>query len=478
MFSLKSRLAWSIVGLLIIVLINACTASSEPSSRGIYPVDSTFADFYREFGGDKTLGAAISPSFVNEGMTYQYVVSGLMVYDPNQVPLKRFRFSPIASVEWQINGLVEPSPSDANLPYVNGYRIWEEIWSFYDQYGSDIIGLPVTGVVANDAKQRYEQYFDGIGFYRNYSDPPGQIHLMPYGSWMCGGNCQFQVSDSTSPTASYSRDYSATEQLFLQASESLGYGFTGAPLAPPRLGSDGNYEMVFENVIMYIDPSDGNQIRLRPLPAWLGIKTDQPGEPAKEDWLSFYQTQDGLGYNVPNSFTYYINEHGTVVYSGNPITEYHSLTDGGYSQCFNNICLEYHPTAPKDLQIRPHTLGSEYLTIGENTSTSGPSFANALQINVWEDYPLIPSGQKQGINIEATQNNTPMSGIEFSLVVKQPNGITKTYTLNPTGRDGITRIDLDPINGPNGAIVQYEVCVLGAVSPQVCFSRSYTIWDQ
>jgi hypothetical protein len=107
-----------------------------------------------------------------------------------------------------------------------------------------------------------------------------------------------------------------------------------------------------------------------------------------------------------------------------------------------------------------------------------PSFTDALQINAWEDYPLIPSGQKQGINIEAVQNDAPMSGIEFSLVVKQPNGITKTYTLKPTGKDGITRIELDPINGPNGAIVQYEVCVLGAVSPQVCFSRSYTIWDQ
>jgi hypothetical protein len=236
--------------------------------------------------------------------------------------------------------------------------------------------------------------------------------------------------------------------------------------------------MVFENVIMYINPSDGNQIRPRPLPAWLGIQGDQPGEPVKEDWLSFYQTQDGLGYNVPNSFTNYIDEHGTIVYSGNPVTEYHSLTDGGYSQCFTNICLEYHPTAPKDLQIRPHMLGSEVLSIGENSSISGSSFTDALQINAWEDYPLIPSGQKQGINIEAVQNDAPMSGIEFSLVVKQPNGITKTYTLKPTGKDGITRIELDPINGPNGAIVQYEVCVLGAVSPQVCFSRSYTIWDQ
>ena len=72
----------------------------------------------------------------------------------------------------------------------------------------------------------------------------------------------------------------------------------------------------------------------------------------------------------------------------------------------------------------------------------------------------------------------PVRGIEFSLVVKQPDGIEKSYKVNPTGDDGRTSIELDPINGPNGAIVQYEVCVLGAVSPQICFSRNYTIWDQ
>jgi hypothetical protein len=478
MFSLKSRLALSIVALLIIVLIDGCTPSPDASTRGTFPVDTTFSDFYREFGGDNTLGPAISPVYTNGGVTYQYVVSGLMAYNPNEVPLKRFRFFPIASAEWQINGLVEPAPLDSNMHYVNGHKIWEEIWSIYDQYGSALIGLPVTGVTVNDTKQRYEQYFEGIGFYRNYSDPPGQIHLMPYGNWMCGNDCQYRVSDSTPPSPSYSREFTATEQLFLQASERLGYGFTGAPLESPHLGSDGNYEMVFENVIMYIDPSDGNQIRLRPLPSWLGIQIDKPRSEVKADWLSFYQTQDGLGYNVPNTFTEYINNHGTINYTGSPITEYLSLSDGGYSQCFVNICLEYHSTAPEGLKVRPHALGADYLTKGAKSSTPGSTITEALQINAWEDYPLIPSGRIQVINIEAKQNDAPMIGIEFSLVVKQPDGITKTYTLAPTGDDGKTSIKLDPINGPNGAIVQYEVCVIGAVSPQVCFSRSYTIWDQ
>lgn len=478
MFSLKSKLVFYVLSLLIIVFLNACTSSADGISPGTYSVDPTFLDFYRGFGGVSILGPAISPSFESEGITYQYIVSGLMAYDPNQEALKRFHFSPIASIEWKINGLVEPKPLNPDLPYVNGHKIWEEVRPFYNRYGSDIIGLPVTGLTPNDKKQRYEQYFEGMGFYRNYSDPPGQIQLMPYGYWMCGDNCQYQESDAGPPSASYSRDYSETEQLFLRESERLGYGFTGAPLASPQMGSDGNFEMVFENVIMFIDPSNSNQVKLRPLPSWLGIHTDQPTSETKADWLAFYLISESIGYNVPNTFGNYITNHGGMAYSGYPITEYRILSDDGYTQCYTNICLEYHPTAPEELRIRPHALGIEYQTNGTNIANSDSSYADALQINVWEQYPLIPSGQTQVVNIEVSQNEVPMSRIEFSLVVKQPDGITKTYKLNPTGGDGKTSIELDPINGPNAAIVQYEVCVLGAVTPQICFSRSYTIWDQ
>ncbi len=478
MVSLKSKVAWTIVGLLVIGLINACTPSADGSTRSTFPVDATFSDFYKQIGGVNTLGPAISSAFTNEGLSYQYVVSGLMVYDPNQAALQRFSFSPLASVAWHINGLVEPAPQGINTSYVNGHQIWEEVTSFYDQFGAIIIGSPVTSVSANDAKQRYEQYFEGLGFYRGYTEPPGQIHLMPYGVWMCGSNCPYQVSDATPPTGTYSRTNGETEHLFLQASERLGYGFTGAPLAAPQLGPDGYYEMAFENVILYIAPASGDQVRLRPLPSLLGIQSEKPGVETKAETLSFYPIEAGLGFNIPNLFVTYIGDHGGVVYSGTPIAEYHNISDGGYSQCFTNLCLEYHPSAPQALQIRPHALGAEYLTLGENVSASDSSPTDALQIDAWEDYPLIPSGQNQGINIEATQNKTPISGIKFSLVVTQPNGITKTYQLAPTGEDGKSHIDLDPINGPNGAIIQYEICVLGDDSPQICFSRSYTIWEQ
>ncbi len=478
MVPLKSKLALLSVSLLIILIISACTPTTGASTRGTFTVDPTFSDFYREFGGEDMLGPAISPLFNKDGVTYQYVMAGLMAYNPNLDPLKRYSFSPIAASEWQINGMVEPSPQGYDSHYMNGHQIWEEVLPYYDLYSTDIIGLPLTGVTANDAKQRYEQYFEGLGFYRNYSDPAGEIHLMPYGDWMCGNNCKYVSNDPVPPAASYTQEFSATEQLFLQAAARLGYGFTGEPLESPKLGSDGNYQMVFENVVLYIDPSDDHQIRLRPIPSWLGIPFEQLKQAQDENWLSYYPIKDGQGFNVPKTFLDYINQHGSIEYSGEPISEYHSLPNDEYSQCFRNVCLEYHPSAPPGLQVRPQALGADYLTSGKKSDTTNNSLNNALQIKASEESPLIPSGEKQVIQIEATQKNQPVSGIQVSLLVTQPDGITKTYSLEPTGLDGKTRIELDPINGANGAIVQYQVCVVGSVTAQLCFPQSYTIWDR
>ena len=478
MYSSSSKLSVFIVSLLVVLAITACIPSTNASSPGTYPVDSVFADFYRELGGLSVLGPAITPVFTRDGIPYQYVVSGLMAYEAGKLPLERFHFSPIASIEWNINDLIEPAPVENSGAYVNGHHIWEEVLPFYNRYGSSIIGLPITGVKANDEKQRYEQFFEGLGFYRNYADPPGKIKLMPYGSWMCADNCQFQVSDDGPPAESYIREFSETEQLFIQASDNFGYGFTGLPLAHPAMGSEGHYEMTFENVVLYIDPAEGNQIKLKPLPSWLGIQPDSPTSEIKADWLSFYPITEGLGYNVPRTFSDYIVNHGGWTVSGTPITEYRQLPDGGYSQCFTNLCLEYHPTAPEQLRIRPHALGVEYQKNGINSSVPDTIYSNALQLNVWEQLPLIPSGQVQTIFAEALMNNAPVPGVELSLVVKQPDGIVKSYLMNPTDEDGSTSIELDPINGPNGSIVQYQVCMLAEISPQVCFSRDYTIWNQ
>ncbi len=113
-----------------------------------------------------------------------------------------------------------------------------------------------------------------------------------------------------------------------------------------------------------------------------------------------------------------------------------------------------------------------------NTSPVTPANSGQLQLISWQEYPLIPSGEQQTIYIQATQDEQPLKGVEFSLLVELPDGTTQTYTLLPAGEDGKTSILLDPIVGPNGSIVRYEVCSIGGPSAQECISGSYIIWDQ
>ncbi len=108
-------------------------------------------------------------------------------------------------------------------------------------------------------------------------------------------------------------------------------------------------------------------------------------------------------------------------------------------------------------------MGVVYRTGGGNNAVPEGSLADALQINTYEQIPLISLGQRQVINVEVRQNDAPVGGLELSPIVKQPYGISKTYQLNPTGTDGKTGVELNPIDDPNGTVIPYQVCLIGTV---------------
>ena len=65
----------------------------------------------------------------------------------------------------------------------------------------------------NYAQQRIEQYFENVGFYRNFSDPAGSVHLLAYGAASCAERCAYQPAVDavihTSTTLEVDRVFSA-----------------------------------------------------------------------------------------------------------------------------------------------------------------------------------------------------------------------------------------------------------------------------
>jgi hypothetical protein len=95
----------------------------------------------------------------------------------------------------------------------------------------------------------------------------------------------------------------------------------------------------------------------------------------------FYTIGEGLGYNVPIIFMTITNYDGFVS-AGSLITEYSLIT----SDTPMLLTSAQHATAPEMLRLdRMHL--ELYIKSMEPTARSKISFAEALQINVWEQYP-------------------------------------------------------------------------------------------
>lgn len=467
---------------LILVSCGNNTSSSTSSIPNRYPIAKTFSGFYKSLGGEAFLGPAISPEFSQGGISYQYTVTSLLVFNPTLPSSQQYKLASIAK-EWEIEEPAEPNPVSQNVPYLNGHMIWEEVLPYYNELGSDILGDPLTGVKFNPEKDRYEQYLMNVGFYRLVDDPPGAVHLLPYGAWMCAHACNYSsqealpkrqiipISDET---------LSQVDEIFLEIAARLGFEFTGEPLGEAYLASDGYFEKVFENVVLLSNPQMPTQVSLRPLPILLGIEPDLPvAESVDIQQMYFYQTQDNLGYNIPEPFVYYITEHGTMEVSGAPITELQNLNSTVVRQCYTNICLEYHANAPAALQIRPSALGIEYLNRSITPSVVAPTEkpSGMISIQVLERFPMLPSSQSQIIEALIYEDNKPLEGVDLLVVLTMPDGRTTSVNMPPTDGSGKSSLVLDPISAQSGTVVPYQACVLGIYNQPVCIIENFVIWQ-
>ncbi len=444
----------------------SCGVGEQPIP-GTFTVGETFKAFYKNAGGRDILGPALSAAIISGNVEYQYVSAGLMYYDPSKPPAQQFGFFPLAREQWNISSIPDPPPVDTSAPYLNGHAIWEDAWLLYNRLGSSVVGLPLTGVIANVEKQRYEQYCEGLGFYREFNAPPTEIHLMPYGEWACTSNCTYYFGDAVAPARMIYRPTSDVEQIFMDYAERIGYAFTGAPIDSPQYAMDGYVEMAFENVIMFFDPQNPYPVMLRPLPIWLGVAQESPVVSLSLDWLDFRQAYDGLGYDIPVFLSDFIISHGGFELVGEPLTRYQSLSDGGYSQCFTNMCLEYHPGAPIFLRVHASSLGAQYLSKG-----------NPLRVVVKLSDTNFPANHPVTIDVFALQNGQILKNIMFELVISLPVGNAQNYFVSPDNEDGVSSVTIAPLDLPQGSRVSYQVCAVGMVGEQECAMGTFTIWGR
>lgn len=461
----RNNLVWAVFGVVLFLELTGCAEPQKPESA----VDARFRPLYDSEGGEAVLGKALAPMFVDGGRQMQFTDNALLIYD-EQLPVgERYNFVPIGTVLGQ-KDVSLPELEQTGLRYLNGHIIFAEFVPLFDQLGGvRFVGNPLTEVRLNTEFNRYEQYFEKLGFYRNLAEAENMVHLLPYGliacrqyypAMACEGALQDAIPDSTS-----------LPQPFVSTIARLGEDFAGAPLSPPSRAADGLLEQIYENIVLTMAPNGLRTITLRNLPARVGLNAEPLVGQVQDPLMVFVQLDPGnnLGHNVPKAFLEYIASHGGNDLSGPPISELRDV-NGIWRQCFTNYCLDYDPHSPQGVNIHPAPLGYEYQRLQGFLPTD-------FNLMVWESKPIIAPGETQviGVMVYNATPQQPVTNLQPTLKVFAPGKEMQTFQFPPTSASGSAYVEVSLPEIGTGMIISYEVCALQPGSATVCVKESWLV---
>ncbi len=397
-----------------------------------------------------------------------------MMYDPGSPAAELFKLYPIG-IELGISEKPVPPPLDSDQIYIDGHLLGEPFQSIYAERGVMAYGKPLSEMIYNRVRRRYEQYFEGVAFYQMADS--GEIGLLAYGSFICGESCQ-QV-DIKNGVLDYSY---MVAPVFKEFVKQHGIIFTGFPLGDLVSLKDQSIQ-VFQNVVLVsASPWSPDSVQLLPISEDLGLISQNPRTPSSEDQMYFYSTSEGIGFDIPTYFWDYLVAHGGLQTSGPPITHLETISEGVLRQCFENLCLLYDKSSFDEPRVYPVQLGYQYLGLKgyqEHKQTQEPDpTLTKLSLQVEEEQPTIQSNQRQEIRVLVSRDGAPVSGIEMEITITLPDKVTQTYQLPKTGPDGRASILLPLFQVDNGSVILYQVCVIGQEQTYFCYEDSFTIWNQ
>lgn len=459
-----------------VFLVTACSIKGglpSPTPEGTYSIDPLFQPYYQRLGDADVLGPAISPVFEDKGKIYQYLDSGLLRYDPDLPLSQRLGFAPLGR-DLGVFELPVANLSPSKGTYADGHRIDDQFLPLYIKLGGkDTFGKLLTEIHKNTEENRYEQYFENLGFYWSADDPDKTVRLLSYGAWKCDQSCRHPP-----PEGSRLNQPLRSAVPFVTEVARKGLDFTGYALTEPYLAPDGLLEQIYENVVLTVDTGTGSDVRLLDLPEKVGIAMEALVQQSTTGEMYFYPVQGGLGYNIPPYFMEYIQENGGMDYIGTPITQLAQQADQTYRQCFKNMCLEAAPDSSGNLSVHPVPLGVKYrdLYFKPEQVKISPDQSVDITMQLWEDYPMVSPTQEQQIGVAVYGNNVPVAGMVPELELTLPDGSVKTYVMPPTGTDGQTQLKVESLNARNGTLIPYKVCVGTPSGHKFCVIDSYLIW--
>jgi len=462
--------------ILVVGILSACTGNADNQSA-YYLVDPRFSELYDRLQGDEILGPPISNKkyVAGSNLEKQYFEGAVLVYDPDNSP--RYYLDPVG-IDAGFSDLPNNDPENPAVRYINGYIIPPEFSRFFDEMGGERwVGLPLTRARLNPEKNTIEQYFETMGFFRFEDDPPGAVHLMPYGLWKCAGECaKYPGLENAGIRRSSSEEI---QSPFGEAISRFGTQFTGDALSTAFRAGDGNIEQIFHNVVLYEDSTNPLGVSLRPVSALLDLDHDSYQVYQKDSTEYFREVEPGNGFYIPVYFMDFIDRYFGFEISGEPISRYEEIREGVTQQCFVNYCLLHDALAELGQQVRVKPLGQKYKDSFYQT-TKKPAIETRsqrdIQLDIWEQSPQLSSQENQQIGACIHESGSPLENAQAMLTVTTENQGVITYLFSPTDSGGCSFLELDPIQAQNGTTIDYQVCFQGIGGQEYCKKDSYLIW--
>ena len=451
--------------ILFTLLFSSCSNTIENNSvnSNHFTIDPILREYYLELGGEKILGQPISDIILWHNNKCQYSVSALLCFDEDVKGEGRYFIAPIGE-EIGFN-IIEPT---ATTSADNDIELTENIFPpfeyFFNQYRQTYdIGSAISSIQYNVTQKRTEQYFERIGLMVSFNESSKQASLIPYGALHCGDKCNYDL-DPLFKKLDNSQILNAPFATTLE--EYGGIPIFGKPLYGPYIASDGSREQVFENIILYKEPGTENQVLFRPAPTILNMISSPPGQKSmgSKDNVIFYTTQEELGYHVPVVFDEFIENHGGIHISGNPISET-IIYDGETvaRQCFENYCLDYDHNAEPDNSIHMASLGILYMDnfIANNSIIKNLDRDN-LQINIETQKDTITNFENQEILIKiiSVDQNIPIQDIALKIILRYSENGKEIFYPKLTDINGISNFYIPPLTDiEDGTDIKINACM-------------------
>lgn len=456
--------------------------ASLPTPEGVSSVDPFFREYYNSLGGSEQLGPAISVRFEKNDQQCQFTIRALLCRDLTRPDSSGYYLFPLGEY---LKISDQPDGTNGSAGELNGFVIYPDFYRAYQQMnGVQVAGQPISRVRYNVERKRVEQYFDRVGFYQNFSDPQGSVHLLPYGAYLCGAMCR-ATSLHTEDFVPGKSDISASFAAYLQMTHT--YSIIGRALEEPFKTADGRIEQVFENAVLSAPADQPSKVAFLPIPNLLEIVVEKPHllAAAMDKNMAFYAVKGELGFEVPLIFVDYLKQHGSISSSGLPISSIHrSPEDASVArQCFKAYCLDYHLNAKADQRIRLSPLGQMYMqkTRPKSVPTTITYQRRDLDISVSEGAPQIAANKIQKISLTLTSKKSglPLEDVSAELLVSPPDGRESLHYLLPTtDANGESTVDVQAFPDlPNSSVIAYIVCVDLPATEKLCTVESYLIWD-